>query len=228
MSHDDPFEAQVRIALGEHAGDVPHVDLADRALSRARAIRRRRTALLAAAALATVAVAVPVGLQVTGEAGPPDHTASPPTTENGPVVLPRPVPVAIGDLVPGGPPRVPYIDDATMVDADGGEHPVLADRGKVLTDAAALKESVLVFQKDTATGETSYTTDGRATDLPDSASVTPPAIDQGDTKAAVFALHDADASGRPAKTDTIVYATALNGGATTVDTGMHVRQVMGA
>jgi hypothetical protein len=227
MSRDHDFEAQVRLALGEHAGDAPRVDLADAALSRARSMRRRRTAISAAAALVTVAVAVPVATQIVRDDGASDHTTSRPTDDNGAIVLPTQVQVAIARLQPGDEPNVSYIDGSTFVDSTGVEHDAEPVPGEIVTDAAELDDGALVFQRDKATAVTTYTTDGGSTDLPDATSVTPPAIDQG-TKAAVFAVHEADAAGQPADGDTIVYANALTGNSTTVDTGMHVRQVMGA
>src|SRR4051812_42938836 len=98
MTRDDDFEAQVRLALGEHAVDAPRVDLADAALSKARGIRRRRTALSAAAALAAVAIAVPVGAVLMNDGGATDHTASDPTTTDGAIVQPQHVQVSIAAL----------------------------------------------------------------------------------------------------------------------------------
>ncbi|HSS68197.1 MAG TPA: hypothetical protein VLK34_06565 [Nocardioidaceae bacterium] len=229
---EDDFEAQLRAALGEHADTAHHVDLADGALSKARGIRRRRVALSTVAVLATVAIAIPVGAQLDGN-GDTDHTASEPTTDDGTAPTPRPVvQVALADLPGGDTPQVPYIAGATFVDASGTVHPADAAEGTVITDAAALQDGTLLWQQDVGNADSltvKVSGDG-PTDLPQATSVTPPAIDQG-TKAAVFALHDTDASGQPAKSDTIVSATAVNGGADsveTVDTGMRVRQVMGA
>ena len=230
---DDDFEAQLRVALGEHADAAQHVDLADGALSKARGIRRRRVALSTVAVLATVAIAIPVGGQLVGDADRDgDHLASDPTTDVGTAPTPDPVQIALDGLPQGDPPSVPYIDGSTYVDASGDEHPADAADDTVITDAATLADGTLLWQQ--VVGDATKTTvkvsgDG-PTDLPAAASVTPPAIDQG-TKAAVFALHDTDASGQPATSDTIVYATAVKGGTAsvdTVDTGMRVRQVMGA
>jgi hypothetical protein len=223
---DDDFEAQVRLALGEHAADARHVDLAGAAMSQARGIRRRRTALSAAAVLVTVAVAVPVGAQITGR-GSSDHTASEPTTDVGPTAAPKPVRVELSDLSEGDAPKVAYIDGATFVDSAGTEHPADADAGELVTDAAALSDGTLLWKQDEQAVITYTVAGGGSSDLPQGKSVTPPAIDQG-TKAAVFAIHHVDAAGKSAKTDTLVYAAAVNGGAETVDTGMRVRQVMGA
>jgi hypothetical protein len=225
--NDEDFEAQVRLALGEHAADAPRVDLADAALAKAGGIRRRRAALTAAAALVTVAVAVPVGAQLLADSEPRDQTASTPTTETGPVVIPATVQVEIAGLEAGDAPSVPYIDHDAFVDASGADHPVAPAKGSFVADAAALEGGDLVFEQSQTTAVVTYAAVGGSTDLPQAISVTPPAIDQG-TKAAVFALHDAGPSGDPAKSDTIVYAKALSGASTTVDTGMHVRQVMGA
>jgi hypothetical protein len=223
---DADFEAQVRLALGEHAGDAPRVDLADAALSKARGIRRRRTALSAAAVLVTVAVAVPVGAQLVDN-GTTDHTASEPTTDTGPMVIPKAVKVQIAGLERGSAPRVPYIEGDTFVAADGGKHVVEPAKGSFVTDAAAIGGGELVFEQDKTTANVTYTASG-PTDLPQAKSVTPPAIDSGNGSA-VFALHESDPSGQPAKTDAIVSAGALSGGTDgAVDTGMHVRQVMGA
>jgi hypothetical protein len=222
---DADFEAQVRLALGEHAGDALHVDVADAALSRARGIRRRRTALSAAAVLVTIAVAVPVGAQL-ADSGTTDRTASEPTTDVGPVVIPKTVEVQIAGLKTGDAPSVPYIDGDTFVSASGARQSVVPAKGSFVTDAAAIGGGDLVFEQDNMAVIT-YAAVGGPTDLPQAKSVTPPAIDSGNG-AAVFALHDTDANSRPSTTDTIVYAGALSGGSGTVDTGMHVRQVMGA
>jgi hypothetical protein len=227
MTRDDDFEAQVRLALGEHAVDAPRVDLADAALSQARGIRRRRTVLSAAAALAVVAVAVPVGAVLVNDSGSKDHTASDPTTTNGAIVLPEHVQVSIAALDSGDEPRVPYIDAGEFVDATGTRHAAEPETGKIVTDAAKLDDGTLLFQKEDVTPVVTYTTDGGPTDLPQAKSVTPPAIDHG-TEAAVFAINNRDANGQPSRGDTLVYAKALNGGSTTVETGMDVRQVMGA
>jgi hypothetical protein len=228
---DDDFEAQIRLALGEHAGAAHRVDLADGALSKARTIRRRRVGLTTAAVLVTLAVAVPVGTQLI-DTGTTDHTASETTTDVGLTPQPAPVNVALATLPQGPAPEVPYIAGGTFFDAAGDAHPATATPQTIISDAAALEGGTLLWQRDKldAAKLTTKVAEGGASNLPTAKSVTPPAIDQS-TKAAVFALHDTDASGRPAPTDTIVYATAVNGDAdtvATVDTGMQVRQVMGA
>jgi hypothetical protein len=228
---DDDFEAQLRLALGEHADAAQHVNLADSALSRARGIRRRRVALSTVAVLATVAIAIPVGAQLAGD-GDTDHTASDTTTDVGPEIEPKPVNVALADLPGGDTPQVPYIAGATFVDASGTAHDAEADPGMIVTDAATLADGTLLWERDKndATKMTLKVSDGGSSGLPLGESVTPPAIDESGT-AAAFAVHGSDASGNPSSTDTIVYAKAVDGGddtVDTIDTGMKVRQIMGA
>jgi hypothetical protein len=58
--------------------------------------------------------------------------------------------------------------------------------------------------------------------------VTPPAVDRVSGGAVAWAMHDADAEGQPSDGDTIVYAASIDGSdASTVQTSMHVKQVMG-
>jgi hypothetical protein len=238
MSHDD-FETQVRLALGDHAGDAPRVDLADAALARARGIRRRRAVVSAGALVATAAVAVPVGAHLASDNDARDHTASPhatdqnvtphPATQPSNATLPAPTThVAIAGLGSGPPPHVPYIDGSTFVDAAGGEHAAEATNGLTVTDAAGVDGGVLIWQENTSKNLTTYSAEGGSTDLPAADSVTRPAIDHGDTPAAVFAVHNTHAAGAPAQGDTIVYARALSGGTSTVETGLDIRQVMGS
>jgi hypothetical protein len=227
MTRDDDFEAQVRLALGEHAVDAPRVDLADAALSKARGIRRRRTVLSGAAALVAVAIAVPVGAVLVNDDGSKDHTASDPTTTNGPIVLPQHKQVSIAALDAGDEPRVPYIDAGEFVDVSGTRHAAEPENNKIVTDAAKLEDGTLLFQQEEVRPVITYTTNGAPTDLPEAKSVTRPAIDHG-TEAAVFAINNRDANGQPSDGDTLVYAKALNGNSNTVETGMDVRQVMGA
>jgi hypothetical protein len=222
----EDFETQVRLALGEHAGGAPRVDLADGALSRARGIRRRRVALSAAATLVTVAVAVPVGAQMMSDDGTHNRIASDPTTDSGPIVIPTTVQIEIAGLKTGDAPNVPYVEGDTFVDASGAQHTVKPAKGAFVSDAAAIDGGELVFEQNLSAVIT-YTANGGSSDLPQAKSVTPPAIDQR-TQAAVFALHDADSNGAPRKGDTLVYAKGLTGDSTTVETDLHVRQVMGA
>jgi hypothetical protein len=226
---DDDFEAQVRLALGEHAGAAHHVDLADGALTKARRIRRRRVALSTAAALVTLAVAVPVGAQLI-DSGATDQTASETTTDVGPTAEETPARISLAKLPQGDAPRVAYLAGGTFFDTDGGTHSAAVAADHIVTDAAALPDGgALLWQEpvDNAAAKTVTVSGGSASDLPSADSVSAPAIDQG-TEAAVFALHNTDASGHPAKTDTIVSVSALNGPVDSADTGMQVRQVMGA
>jgi hypothetical protein len=221
------FEAQVRLTLGEHAGEAPRVDLADGALSKARGIRRRRAVLSTTTALLAVGIAVPLGGQLLSDSGPHDRIASNPTTSST-VAVPEPVQISLSGLKIGDAPSVPYIDGNTFVAADGGQHPVEPAKGSFVTDAVAIGGGELVFEQDQTTAKITYTASGGASDLPKAKSVTPPAIDSSNGSA-VFALHDTDTSGRPSQTDAIVSAGALSGGTDgAIDTGMHVRQVMGA
>jgi hypothetical protein len=222
---DADFEAQVRLALGEHAGGAPRVDLADGALSKARGIRRRRAVLSTTAALLAVGLAVPVGAQLDSDSGTRDRTASNPPTSST-FAVPETVQINLAGLKIGDAPSVPYIDGNTFVAADGAKQAAESAKGSFVTDAAAIGGGELVFEQDNSAVIT-YAALGGPTDLPQAKSVTPPAIDS-DNGAAVFALHDTDADSRSSKTDTIVSAGALSGGSGTVDTGMHVRQVMGA
>ncbi|MBA3309960.1 MAG: hypothetical protein H0U28_07855, partial [Nocardioidaceae bacterium] len=69
--HHDEFEAELKAALEQRASHAPQADLADASLQRAGRIRRRRRIATGIAALALVAVAVPVATEITQRSSPP-------------------------------------------------------------------------------------------------------------------------------------------------------------
>ncbi len=125
MTYD--IDQELRQTLRHHAASTPpRPDLARAAIGHARRIQRRRaTALVAAVAL--VAVAVPLGLRA-GDAAdrgqPPVAERTDPTQTDPTQTVPAPertqITLDLGDLPLGAPPAMPYLDGSTLI-VDGRE-----------------------------------------------------------------------------------------------------------
>lgn len=113
---DGDLDQRLRAALHREADALPYApDLSPGAIERAGTIRRQRGVTGAAALVALLAVAVPVGLAATG--GSSQTAPEPPTAEE--VVGPAQVRIDLDALPAGEQPSVPYAQNGVMFLADG-------------------------------------------------------------------------------------------------------------
>lgn len=152
----DSFDDELRQSLHNRADELPRrPDLSRGAIAQARSIRRRRRVAGTVAAVALVAISVPVGLRVTDVmSGGEDPIAPAIPAPSGPVN----VKLDLTKLPEGGPPSVPYLDGTTVVDGD--------DEIDVSGPAMAIAPTTDgVYVTSTNWQLTHYTTDGETEDL---------------------------------------------------------------
>jgi hypothetical protein len=215
------FEGQLKASFDARAEQAPPVDLADAALRHAARIRTRRRVAAGVAAFTAVAVVIPVGVRLADDPG-ERPTASDPTDQQ----LPAPdvVAVAIDGLPHGAATTVPHLAGNAYVDS--AETQPLPPSDRVRTDAVALDDGVLVFEKDEF-GRVDYLpVPGGRSALPTGSESTNPAVDSEDGSVA-FAVHPNAGAGATSG-DTLVLTKSVNTPEATTSTGsMRVEQVMG-
>jgi hypothetical protein len=230
--HDD-LSRQLRAALDEAAETTPRVDLATASLGQARRMRtRRRIAVVTASAL-VVAVVVPVSLRLGSDSTGQAHVASTgPSSGTGSdgtfATVPLRAPVVVGidsGLTAGAVPHVPYVNGHLFHGPDTTA--TIVDTPLPIKDVAAFDDGIGVWTEDPRTDIKHFSTNGTASSLPTSATVSNPAIDAV-THAVAWAAHDVDAAGNPSSSDTLFYSTRLDAPEHALDTGPYVvRHVMG-
>ena len=148
----DPFDGGVehdlRTALARHAQDVQTVDLASGAVRRAGRIRTRRRLTSGLVTLAAVAIAVPVGLQLTDQPPSANSATSHPTTDSAAAAV---VEVQLAGLASGPAPAVPYVDGSTY-HANETSYTLTTAPHRRVVDAIAFKQGPAVFTQDLDVG----------------------------------------------------------------------------
>jgi hypothetical protein len=225
-SPDQDFERKLKATFASHAGDAPRVDLTDGALREAGRIRTRRRIAAGLVAAGLVAVAIPVGVQLSDTSSHRRPVASDPTGD----LVPAPteaVDVRLAGLQLGDAPDVPYLHGNTFT-KDGVSTPVGAADGELVSDVVAVDDGVLIWShKQGDNNAASYSPAGPGAALPVGKWASNPAYDSV-AKEAAWAVRGVDGDGQPVEGDTILVANSVQSVAGWASTGkLKVDHVMG-